>query len=73
MTFSWKKAIDRAKKKNIEVHHILAKQGNPDLKTKHPDWFREAQKKNYTAMDKTLNEQFDRRQDEIKRRREKNV
>ncbi len=42
---------------------------NPQFRKEHPDWARDAEKKNYVIMDKQIREKVKKRQDEALERR----
>ncbi len=44
---------------------------NPTFRSKHPDWARDAEKKNFVIMDKTIKEQTAKRQAEALDRRKR--
>ncbi len=53
---------------------VMAKVGtNPDFKIAHPDWIREAQTKNFTALKKQVTELIEKKQGTAMKRRLKQV
>lgn len=54
-------------------YRTLAKTGNPDLALSHPDWVRDANKKQYTVMDAKIKEMVLKGQEDFKVRRTKLV
>jgi len=62
--FSWDLAKREAIKSKIERNITLAKAGlNDDFKLAHPDWVRDAQKKNFTVLITKVREDVKKQQD----------
>ncbi len=71
MAFSWAKAKERAIVDRIEYEMILARGGNTDFKTKHPNEVRDAVKKDYVLLIKRVKEEMTKTQNSAMIRRTK--
>lgn len=72
MGFSWKKAKEVAVEIKTERAMTQAKSGtNPEFKTRHPDWVRDAQKGDYTLLKKQVKEAVEKVQQKAIQRRAK--
>ncbi len=68
--FSWKEQMVLAQDIKVRRAHSMIIT-NPTFRKEHPDWARDAEKKQYTIMDKTIREQTKKRQEEAFARRVK--
>ncbi len=74
MVFSWTNAKKNAIDTKVRRAKTMATVGqNSDFKLQHPDWVRDAQQKNFTALVKKVTEQTKKKQDEHAARRLKLV
>jgi len=70
--FSWKAENEFAIRLKIERAITMANSAtNPDFKLQHPDWVRDAQKKDYTLLKKMVTEKELKYQARAKARRDK--
>ena len=73
MTFKdWQTEIQRVKAHKIKRNKQMAKLAqNPDFKSKHPDWCRDAQNSNYKLLEKSITEDIDKRWNKEMERRQR--
>ncbi len=69
-TFSWKKMMLLAQDIKVRRAHSMIL-SNPTFRKEHPDWARDAEKKNFVIMDKQVRERTKKRQDEALDRRKR--
>ncbi len=70
--FSWKQAKIEAVDLKIERAITMANSAtNSDFKILHPDWVRDAQKKDYTLLKKQVREKIEKYQNKAQQRRDK--
>jgi len=70
--FSWKQAkLDAIAIKIRRAKTMAINASNPDFKIKHPDWVRDAQKKDFTMLEKVVKEQMEKKQKKAMDRRVK--
>ncbi len=68
--FSWKEMMIIAQDIKVRRAHSMIL-NNPSYRLQHPDWARDAEKKQYTIMDKQIRELTKKRQEEAFARRVK--
>ncbi len=68
--FSWKEMMVIAQDIKVRRAHSMIL-SNPQFRKEHPDWARDAEKKNYVVMDKQVRERVKKRQEEAFVRRVK--
>jgi len=74
MGFSWEQAkIDAVALKIRRAKTMAVVGSNPDFKLKHPDWVRDAQKKDFTLLNKKVKEEAEKFQQQYAKRRLKLV
>ncbi len=66
--FSWKEMMIIAQDIKVRRAHSMIL-NNPQFRKEHPDWARDAEKKNYVVMDKQIRERTIKRQVEALARR----
>jgi len=66
--FSWKEMAIKAQDIKVRRSHSMIL-NNPQYRKEHPDWARDAEKKNFVVMDKIIRERTKRRQEEALARR----
>ncbi len=66
--FSWKEMMIIAQDIKVRRAHSMIL-NNPQFRKEHPDWARDAEKKNYVIMDKQIRERTIKRQVEALARR----
>ncbi len=70
--FSWKQAKIEAIDLKIQRAITMANAGsNPEFKLKHPDWVRDAQKKDYTLLKTQVKDKVLKYQNQAIQRRDK--
>ncbi len=70
--FSWKEAKADTVDLKIQRAITMANNGqNPDFKALHPDWVRDAQKKDYTLLKTQVKEKCLKYQNKAQQRRDK--
>ncbi len=60
--FSWKEMAIIAQDIKVRRAHSMIL-SNPQFRKEHPDWARDAEKKNYVVMDKQIREKVKKRQE----------
>ena len=71
-SFSWEVAKEWAILQKIAKNKIQAKLQHSDLKLKHPDWCRDANKNEFTVLEKVTRDETKKRQDAELVHRQKN-
>jgi len=66
--FSWKEMAIKAQDIKVRRAHSMIL-NNPSFRKEHPDWARDAEKKNYVIMDKIIRELTKKKQDNAIARR----
>ncbi len=66
--FSWKEMMVIAQDIKVRRAHSMIL-NNPQFRKEHPDWARDAEKKNTVVMDKIIREKTKKRQEEALQRR----
>ncbi len=67
-SFSWKKVSKYAQEHKVFRARQMVKT-NPQFQKEHPDWVRDAAKKDYTMMDKTIRDACIKKQENAYQRR----
>ncbi len=62
MPFSWAIKLKRAEEIKIRRAKTLAKQGDVEIKLRHPQWVINAQQNNYVELTKSVKEDIQRAQ-----------
>ncbi len=68
--FSWKLMMERAQDIKVRRARTMIN-SNPTFRKDHPDWARDAEKKNFVIMDKQIRERTKKKQEEAFARRMK--
>ncbi len=68
--FSWKEMMVIAQEIKVRRAHSMIL-NNPQFRKEHPDWARDAEKKNYVIMDKQIRERTKKKQEDAFVRRVK--